>query len=332
MQRRKDNALMVPRNHSPWRRVADMRQRAPILIGFMVLVGVLSVLSPYFLTVSNWLTLVTQTSMMAIVALGETLIILTGGIDLSSGPVVGLVGMLSAELMVQDHLPVALVLVLSIAIGALVGFINGVSVTRLRMAPFIVTLATGAMASGLTLAVSGGGTISPLPAAYAFWGGGQIGPIPVPLIILAVLFVGFSYVMTRTVWGRSVYVVGGNAKAAYLSGISVKNVTLQVYLWAGILYAVAGVIEAGLLDAATASAGTTLVLTPIAAVVIGGVSLFGGLGSLWGTLLGALTLGVLTNGLDLLNVSPYYSQVIYGAVVFLAVVLDSLNRRKRQKL
>ncbi|MCY0908492.1 MAG: ribose ABC transporter permease, partial [Sulfobacillus thermotolerans] len=129
---------------STWSRI---RERAPILVGFVGLVIVLSVLSPYFLTVSNWLTLITQTSMMAIVALGETLVILTGGIDLSSGPVVGLVGMLSAGLLVRNHQPVILVLVIGLLIGAVVGLINGLSVTRLRMAPFIVTLATGAMAS-----------------------------------------------------------------------------------------------------------------------------------------------------------------------------------------
>ncbi|MCY0908302.1 MAG: ABC transporter permease, partial [Sulfobacillus thermotolerans] len=164
---------------------------------------------------------------------------------------------------------------------------------------------------------------------FAYFGGGQIGPIPVPVIIMFGIFGLFAFIMSRTVWGRSVYVSGGNPQAAYLSGIPVQKVRLEVYIWAGILYAVAGIIEAGLLDAATASAGTTLVLTPIAAVVIGGVSLVGGVGSLWGTLLGALTLGVLTNGLDLLNVSPYYSQVIYGLVVFLAVLLDAVNRKNK---
>ncbi|CAB1128342.1 ribose ABC transporter (permease) [Candidatus Hydrogenisulfobacillus filiaventi] len=312
-----------------WRKSGRLLGQAPILVGFLALVVALSFLSPYFLTVSNWLQLIMQTSMMALVAMGETVVILTGGIDLSSGPTVGLAGMIGAGLLLRAHTGAPVALVASLAVGLLMGLVNGLSVTRLKMAPFIVTLATGSMASGLTLAYSRGNTLAPVLGPYAYLGGGTLAGIPVPVLLTLAVFAGLGWVLARTVWGRQVYAVGGNRTAAYLAGIDVQRTELSVYVLAGLLYAVAGIVETGMLGAATASAGQNLVLTPIAAVVIGGVSLFGGLGSLWGTFLGAITLGVLTNGLDLLNVSPFYAQVVYGLVVFLAVLMDVTNRKRQ---
>lgn len=308
--------------------LGELWRRGGVLIAFIILSAVFAALSPRFLTINNWLNVLLQTATIGIVAIGMTFVIVTAGIDLSVGSVVALTGMTAAVAM-RAGAPGVVGIFVALIAGALVGLFNGLSITKLGVTPFIATLATLAMGRGLTLAISSGQTIFSFPRSYDFFGDGEIASIPVPVILLLLAFIIAHFVLSRTVFGHSVYAVGGNKEAAHLAGINTSRVELLVYVISGILCGVSGIILMGRLDAALPTSATGLELNAIAAVVIGGASLFGGKGTMLGTLLGALTIGVLANGLNLLNVSPFWTQFIQGAVIFLAVLNDSLNQRKK---
>jgi len=321
-----EQSASLPRRSPFSGAVGDYLRRGSVLIAFLALCLVFSLLSPRFLTVSNWLNVLLQTATIGIVAIGQTFVIITAGIDLSVGSVVALSGMVAAVSM-REGAPAPVGILVALGVGSLVGLFNGFSVTYLRMTPFIVTLATLAMARGLTLAVSSGQTIFGFPDGFNFIGGESVFGIPVPVIILLLAFLVAYFVLSRTVFGHGVYSVGGNREAARLAGIPTRRVELLVYVISGLLAGLAGIILMGRLDAALPTSATGLELNAIAAVVIGGASLFGGKGTMLGTLLGALTIGVLANGLNLLNVSPFWTQFIQGAVIFVAVLSDSLSQR-----
>ncbi len=306
--------------------VGDLLRRGSVLIAFLVLCMVFATLSPRFLSVANWLNVLLQTATIGIVAIGLTFVIITSGIDLSVGSVVALSGMVAAIAM-NAGVPGPVGILIALATGALVGLFNGFSVTMLGVTPFIATLATLAMGRGLTLAISSGQTIFSFPDSYNFIGDSNLGGIPVPVILLVLTFGIAHFVLSSTVFGHSVYSVGGNREAARLAGIETRRIELLVYVIGGLLSGLSGIILMGRLDAALPTSATGLELNAIAAVVIGGASLFGGKGTMAGTLLGALTIGVLANGLNLLNVSPFWIQFIQGAVIFLAVLSDSLSKR-----
>jgi len=308
--------------------LADVWRKGGVLIAFATLSAVFAILSPRFLTVDNWLNVLLQTSTIGIVSIGMTFVIVTAGIDLSVGSTVALSGMVAAVAM-RSSMPGLVGILVALIVGGLVGLFNGVSITKLGVTPFIATLATLAMGRGLTLAVSNGQTIFSFPDSYNYLGEGKIGGIPVPVIVLLLAFIIAHFVLSRTVFGHGVYAVGGNREAAHLAGINTERTELLVYVIGGVLCGLSGIILMGRLDAALPTSATGLELNAIAAVVIGGASLFGGKGTMGGTLLGALTIGVLANGLNLLNVSPFWTQFIQGAVIFIAVLSDSLNQRKK---
>jgi ribose/xylose/arabinose/galactoside ABC-type transport system permease subunit len=304
-----------------------------IVAVFIAIVLYLSVTTSAFLSASNIMAILVATSLIAVVACGQTFVIITGGIDLSSGSVVALAGIVTG-LVLHAGVPIPLSILAGIGVGLLCGLFNGLSVTYLNMSPFIVTLAAMSMARGLAFIIPNGQTVFGFDDAFDSIGGGLwaipgIGTLPIAGVIsLAGLAIG-AFVLRKTVFGSEVYSVGGNREAAVMAGIPVRRTLIIVYMISGALAGLGGVILTGRLDSAQPIAANGLELNAIAAVVIGGASLFGGRGSMLGTILGVLLIGVINNGLTLNNVEPFWVQFIQGAVIFLAVLFDSLNQRRR---
>jgi ribose transport system permease protein len=296
-------------------------------IALLVLAAGLAVLSPDFLTVGNLLDVTRQVSINAVISFGMTLVILLGGIDLSVGSILA-VSSLVVALLMRGGESAALATAVGILCGALMGAANGLLVTKGRVAPFIATLGTMTLLRGLALVLCQGSPISGFPSGFfAALGGGYLARmIPLPVVWMLVLFAILWFVLDRTVFGRHVYATGGNAEAASLSGVNVDRVQILVYTLSGFTAAVAGIILTSRLDSAQPTAGEGYELDAITAVVLGGTSLAGGRGWIFGTLLGALLIGVLNNGLNLVGVSAFYQQVIKGSVILLAVLLDRAQK------
>jgi ribose/xylose/arabinose/galactoside ABC-type transport system permease subunit len=289
---------------------------------------VLSLLSPAFLTASNVINVLRQVSINAVLAVGVTYVILTGGIDLSLGSVVAITGVLAATFAHPGAYPLVVPLGIGVLGGFVIGGVNGAVITRFRVAPFIATLGMMTIARGGALIISGGRPVSDLSESFNFIGNGSLLGVPVPVLILAAVF-GVSYfVLRKTTFGRYVYAVGGNEEAARASGIGTGRVKIACYSICAGLAGLAGIIQASRITTGQPNAGIAYELDAIAAVVIGGTSLSGGIGGVTGTILGALIIGTLNNGLDLLDVSSYYQQVIKGVIIIGAVILDR-ERRSR---
>jgi inositol transport system permease protein len=306
--------------------IKNLRQYG-ILIAFLAICITLSSISPQFLTLSNWLIIFTQVSINALLAFGVTFVIITGGIDLSIGSVVAVSGVAAALLARQDGYPVIIPILGGLFVGLLFGLLNGLLITKSKIAPFIVTLGVMTIGRGLALIISKGRPISNLSESFNFIGGGDILGIPFPIIILFVIFIICSIVLRKTIFGRYVYAVGGNQQAAWASGINVNQVKMAVYALCGLLSGLAGILLTSRITTGQPNAGMSFELDAIAAAVIGGSSTSGGVGSIQGTLFGVILIGVLNNGLDLLNVSSYYQQVVMGVIIIGAVLLDSWNQK-----
>jgi len=299
-----------------------------ITVVLFIICLVLALLSDRFLTAQNIYAILAQSAVVGVAAVGGTFVIITGGIDLSVGAVIGLAGMIGA-LSIQGGYGAEVGLVVILGVGLLVGAVNGLSVSALRLAPFIVTLATMGMAQGLTLESSSGKSVYNLPHEITMFGGDRIfGGFPISVIVTIAIFVIGQFLLTRTSFGKSVFAVGGNREAARLAGIDVGRVLFIVYLLAGLCAGIAAILTVGRIGAATPTSGAGVELRVIAAIVIGGTSLFGGKGSLWGTLVGVLLIGVINNGLTLLNVDPFLVQFMQSALIFVAVLFDALNSRR----
>jgi len=301
-----------------------IRKMGPLL-GLILLALVLTILSDRFLTVNNLLNVTRQISINAIISVGMTLVILTGGIDLSVGSIVALTGSITAGLLVGGQALLTSVLI-GMMVGALLGLCNGLLITRAEIPPFIATLGTMTAARGFTLVYTEGRPITGMGESFRFLGGGYIAGIPVPVILMVIIFALAYIVLKRNRLGRYIYAIGGNEEAARLSGINTKKILLSVYVLGGLLAGFSGIIMASRLNSAQPTAGVSFELDAIAAVVLGGTSLSGGVGTIGGTLIGALIIGILDNGLNLLNVSSFYQQVAKGFVILLAVFLDKKRR------
>ena len=297
------------------------------LVGLVVLCLALFIATPDFLTGQNLLNIGIQVSTVAVLAFGMTFVIVAGGIDLSVGAVAALAAMVSSWLFVSAGLPGWLTLLGGLATGLLAGMVNGLANAYGKLPSFIATLAMLSVARGLTLVISDGRPIKTAPEVSFL--GGNLGPVPMPIVVLLLSAVVASFVLNRTVIGRSMYAVGGNAEAARLSGLPVKRILVTVFALAGLFAALAGLLLAGRLDSAQPQAAAGYELDAIAAVVIGGASLSGGLGKISGTFVGALVLVVIRNGLNLLNVTSFWQQVVIGLVIALAVGVDVLRRKTR---
>ncbi|MFW6274000.1 MAG: ABC transporter permease subunit [Halanaerobium sp.] len=297
-------------------------------IGLLALVIVLSFMSPYFLTVPNLLNVVRQVSIIAIVSFGMTMVILTGGIDLSVGSMLAFAGAISAGMIVNTGLNVYLAIAIGLAAGTALGLFNGLAVAKAKLPAFIVTLAMMTIARGFTLIYTNGRPISGFDQGFRFFGAGYVAAIPVPVIIMFLLLVVIYILLKKTPLGRYIYAIGGNEKATRLSGINTDRIKIAVYALNGFLAAVSGIILTSRLNSAQPMAGEGYELDAIAAVVLGGTSLSGGSGSVIGTIVGALIIAVLNNGLNLLNVSSFYQLVAKGGVILLAVFLDRKSQQQ----
>jgi ribose transport system permease protein len=326
------SALADPPAPAPPRRL-DISQllggsRGPA-VGLVLLCVVLSVTAPYFLTFRNMLNVVDQVTILGIMALGATAVIVIGGIDLSVGAILALSMMVVGWLSHDAGWPLWLAIVGAIAVGALSGFANGLSITRTKLPPFIATLAMMSVARGLANVITDGQQIVGYPDWFFNLSSHRyLGFLSITSAVLILLYVIGWLLMRYRAGGRALYAIGGGAEVARLSGIRVKRVTTWVYVLAGTLAGLAGVVLAMRLDSSQPSAGTGYELDTIAAVVIGGASLTGGVGRISGTIVGVLIIGVLHNGLNLLGISPFVQQVVIGLVIALAVMLDVLRRKE----
>ncbi len=299
-----------------------------ILLALLVLGSVLSVTTSTFLTQYNIGVVIRQVSFVAIVALGETLVLLIGGIDLSVGYVAGLCSILGCLLMTTTNLDPYLCTGITLFIGLFLGLISGFFVAKIKLNPFIVTLAMGEIYAGMILVITKGYPVLNLPKKFTVLGQGMVGPVPIPVIFMLVITVILAYILRNTPFGRNIYAIGGNPAAARLVGISVEKIKVSVYAIAGMLAALAGMLFASRVNAGQPTIGAAWLMPVITAAIIGGTSLSGGEGTILGTILGATFMGILANGIVLLDISAYWERVIIGAVVIVAVVLDILRSKK----
>jgi len=311
-------------------RIGALVNRYAIGIVLVVLVLVLELFVPSFRSVGNVQNILLQTSINSLLAVGATLIILTGGIDLSVGSIVGFAGIVAALLGKSagpGHFAVALAA--GVGTGLLLGAVNGSLVAFVRIPPFVVTLGMMSIARSLAFVASQGQPISDLSNEFLAIGQGSLFNIPYPILISVVTFVIFGVLLARTRFGRYVYAVGGNEEAALVSGVDTRAVKLAVYSLSGLLAGLGGVVLASRATAGISTNGEGYELTAIAAAVIGGTSLSGGRGSLFGTVAGVLIIGIMVNSLDLLNVSPFYQGLIQGTIIIGAVAIDAVANRRR---
>ena len=307
------------------------------LIALFVLCVVISLLSDKFLTATNAWNVMRQISVNICISVGMTLVVLTAGIDLSVGSILALCGAITAGLLkngieiYSSNLYIGFTIlgasVAGLLAGSLLGWFNGWTITKFKVPPFVATLAMLTIARGLTMLWTKGFPITGLDKSFAYLGTGWFLGIPLPVWISGIIVFIAIIITNKTKLGRYIYAIGGNENAAILSGINIKKIKIIVYSIAGMLAAVGGLLVTSRLDAAQPNAGTGYELDSIAAVVIGGTSLSGGRGSVLGTVLGAIIIGVLNNGLVLLNVSPFWQQVVKGFVILIAVIIDKANNK-----
>lgn len=312
------------------RRLAQfLRQLAFALLSILVLVVIFGVLNQRFLSANNWFNIAQQVAVIAILAIGQTFIIASAGIDISQGSVVALTSMVSALLLVSFHLPILVAILLTLLLGIAIGGIIGLSVVALGVPPFIATLGMLATALGAALLTTNGSPVFGLPNNFQLISQGSILGFPNMAWIAVLLAIFAAYLLNKTRFGRYTLAIGSNAEAARRVGIDVPRHLLLVYILGGTISALAGIVYVAYTAAAQPTSAANYELYSIAAVVIGGGSLFGGVGTILGSILGALLMAILKNGTQLAGISPYVEQVILGIVVVGAVFVDNLRRRLR---
>ncbi|MCJ7535395.1 MAG: ribose ABC transporter permease [Anaerolineales bacterium] len=308
---------------------AEIIRRLSVLGILLLICLVFALGSEEFLTASNLINVALQTSIIAIVAIGMSFVIFTAGIDLSVGSVMALSGALAAGVAVRFGMDTYIGISIGLAAGVIIGAINGLLIIKGGIPPFVATLSMLAIARGLTLVYTEGRPIAGLDERFIYWGTGQILGIPLPVIIMIVIAI-IAHIVTRyTPFGLHVYSTGGNEETTRLAGISPDRIKMAVYMISGFLAALGGILLTARLWSAQPNAAVGWELDAIAAPVLGGTSLFGGVGSIGGTVIGAFIIGVLSNGLNLMGVPSYYQQVIKGLVLILAVTVDLINKRRR---
>ncbi len=307
-----------------------------ILLGLFIL---MSVLSPAFLKTRNLLNVVRQISVIGLIGMGVTIVIITTGIDLSSGSVIALSAVIASSFAqkagweaamypgLAGKLPVIVPLLAGILVGVLCGFLNGWTIAKFKIPPFIATLGMMTIARGFALLYSDGRPVSSLTDSYNFIGQGELLGIPFPIIILIAMAVITHIMLNNTKFGRHIYAIGGNEQAAKISGLDVGKMLILIYTYAGLLSGLAGVVLSSRISSGQPGLGTGYELDAIASAVIGGTSFSGGIGTIWGTMVGALIIGILNNGLDLLNVSAYWQQIVKGLIIVVAIILDERKNR-----
>ncbi len=293
-----------------------------ILIFLIILFVVLSISSPYFLTVDNLTKVLRQVAVVGIVTVGMTMVILTGGIDLSVGAILGLTSVILAKLMVSG-ISIFPAIIVTLISGMVLGLFNGFLINKIKISPLITTLGTMTIFSGITYIITGGGTIYGFPKGFSFIGQGYFLRVPVPIIILAIIYIIGFFVLNSTRFGRYVYGIGANEKASVLSGVDVTKMKYIVYMISGLLASLASVVMLSRINSALPNTGVGLEFNVVTAVVLGGVSVNGGEGKLQGVIIGLLIIGILENGMILLDVGEYVQTVVKGAVLLTAVGIDN---------
>lgn len=310
-----------------------LKENLGIIIALLVLCLALSI-NPItkhsFLTLKNVFNVLRQISSNLFLACGMTMVIILGGIDLSVGSVIALSGCIAAGAVSRYQLPLGVAVILGILVGLLIGMCNGLVISKTTIPAFIVTLATMNIAKGLAYVYTGGSPVRVVTKEWQFLGAGYIGIVPTPVIILIIVLIITALIMNHSRMGRYIYAVGGNAQAARFSGIKVAKVKFFVHAYSGLMAGLAGVVLASRMYSGQPTAGEGAEMDAIAAVVVGGTSMSGGFGKIGGTIIGGLIIGVLNNGLNLLNVNSFWQYVVKGAVILLAVFIDYIKNRKEQ--
>lgn len=323
----------------------DMLRKLASLAGLLLLVVAFTVSNDYFFTLNNIMTIGLQTSTIALIGIGATCVILTGGIDLSTGSVVALSGV-AAAMFVNGGMPVPIGMIGGILVGGVCGYANGILVTKMRLPPFIATLGMMMVARGVALYVTNAAPVSGMPESFSYLGNGALfriveqganglplvkfPGIPYPVIIMIFVAVMFTFALSKLRVGRYIYAIGSNEEAARLSGIKTNQVKNYAYIASGLLSGLAGVILASHLVTAQPNGGVAYELDAIASAVVGGTSLMGGVGTIPGTLIGSFIIGVLRNGLNMNGVSAFIQQIIIGLVIIVTVSIDQLRQTKKK--
>ncbi|MHA9737722.1 ABC transporter permease [Robinsoniella peoriensis] len=308
----------------------DLFNKYGILLVFLILFVLLTVITNTFFTSRNLINVLKQVSINGIISVGMMCVLLTGGIDLSVGSIVALSGIVATTFAHPEEYLVIVPIILGVLAGAVCGVVNGTLVAFLNLPAFIATLGMLSVASGVALVLSKGRPISNLSEQFRYIGGGSILGLPILIYILAAVFLIGYLILSWTKFGRYLYAIGGNEEAAKASGLSVARIKLFVYMISGICAGLAGTVLASRINAGQPNSGEGYELDAIAAVVIGGTSLNGGIGKISGTILGVLIVGVINNGMDLLNISSYYQKIVKGSIIVLAVLLDRITKNKNK--
>ncbi len=328
MDEKKKTTAAAPRNAFMTFIFENMGILAALIVLCLIL-GIFPGTSEYFVTVKNLFNVLRQISTNLLLACGMTMVIILGGIDLSVGSVIALSGVLAAGGVVRYNLPIVPAMFLGVLIGIIFGLFNGFVISKTTIPPFIVTLATMNIARGLAGVYTGGSPVRVVTKEWQWIGAGYAFGVPVPVIIMIIVFIISLLIINRTKMGRYIYAVGGNNLAATYSGINVSKVKFFVYTYSGIMAGIAGIILASRMYSGQPTAGEGAEMDAIAAVVVGGTSMAGGSGKLGGTLIGALIIGILNNGLNLMNVNSFWQTVVKGIVILLAVTIDFFRNRKK---
>nr|WP_197076037.1 ribose ABC transporter permease [Enterococcus massiliensis] len=322
--RQEENEMEKQKNVTKSRiNAAEIISKLGPLLALIVLIVVVSIMNSEFLNPNNLLNLLRQVAANGFIAFGMTFVILTGGIDLSVGSTLALSSALTAGFM-ANGMNVILAVLLGLLTGAILGAINGLLISKGNMAPFIATLATMTIYRGATLVYTKGNPITGLGDSFffSFIGRGYVLGIPFPVILLFIMFLVLFILLHRTTFGRKTYAIGGNEKASFVAGVKIDKIKILIYSLSGLMASISGMIITSRLNSAQPTAGQAYEMDAIAAVVLGGTSLSGGKGRIFGTLVGALIIGTLNNGLNLLGVSSFYQQIVKGIVIVIAVLLD----------
>ncbi|MEG1516027.1 MAG: ABC transporter permease [Clostridia bacterium] len=307
-----------------------LKNNLSILVAFIVLFVVSCIVSPKFFTVSNQLSVLRQIATNALCAFAMSFVILTGGIDLSVGSFMSLAGCMCTVMIAWGGIPAWLSFILALGIGLVYGAINGLIITKLKMPPFIVTLAALNILRGISYLITGGRPVIISNEVFQKIGGGFGGPIPLPVFYVAALFIVFWFILNRTKYGRRVYAVGGNLIAAKYSGINTDRVIILAYIFSGVMASFAGILLSSRLNSGQPTIGDGAELDAIAACVVGGISMTGGAGTLFGTLLGAFIIGIISNILNLLGINSFAQLVVKGLIILVAVYIDAIRSDKKR--
>lgn len=315
----------------PGKASAYLKRNIGTIIGLFLLILIVSISTPKFLTPSNLLNLLKSNSVNAIICCGMLMAILMGEIDISVGSTVGLTGVIGAYLITNLNTPVWFTVISCLAVGALVGAVNGFAISYLQVPAFVATLATQCIGRGLTEIISGGVTIRVRNAGYTGLGNTSIGGISVIIMYAAIILIGTWILLNKTRFGYYIYALGGNKTAAKYSGVNVRKYNMLPYILIGLLCGVGGIVWSARLGSAAATLGSGFEMDAIAAVVIGGTSMSGGVGTVGGTLIGILIIGVITNGLNLMGINSFWQGVFKGIIIMVAVVIDVMKKKRSRQ-